>query len=285
LYPAFWVACAITMAAIVRSQDPRFRVSWLDFFWNLTMVPEHVGAMFVDGAYWSLAVELQFYVLVWCVLRANLMRRVQPVLWLWLALAATDAARAIYPAERWLIAQWAPLFVIGGATYLITSQGWTRGRVALLIAALSVGVWHARVEAQSLATFWAGMGPDPDVVSCILVGATAVFVLIGVGAVQVKRSALATIPGRLTYPVYLVHQVAGYLLYATLNSILEQPLVSLLLTIIAAILVGTVLNTWVETPLGPRLRRLVAGAEPRAILAANDRPRDTPQPVTARPSD
>jgi peptidoglycan/LPS O-acetylase OafA/YrhL len=285
LYPAFWVAAAITMTAIIVAQDDRFRVSWIDFLWNLTLVPQYVGAEFVDGAYWSLAVELQFYLVVWCVLRAGLMRRVELLLWLWLAVAAADAMRAMYPVERWLIANWAPLFVLGAATFLVTSHGWTRSRAALLASSLIVGVWHSRIETQRLTVIWGGAGPNPDTVSGVLIGATMVFVLIGIGAVRVNKTALATIPGRLTYPVYLVHQVAGYLIYTRLNRILQQPLLSLLLTIVAAVLVGAALNAWVETPLSPRLRRLVAGTDARESVASKDRLREIPPPITARRSD
>lgn len=284
LYPAFWIAAAITMTAIVCSGDDRFHVSWSDFVWNFTLIPQYVGAQFVDGAYWSLAVELQFYLMVWLVLRTGLMPRVELVLWLWLALAAVDAFRAVYPAERWLIANWAPLFVVGAATYMITSRGWNKSRAALLTVALLIGVWHARIETQRLTMIWGGSGPDSDVVSGLLICATTIFVLVGIGVLRVGRSVIATIPGRLTYPVYLVHQVAGYLLYNVLNQNLDQPLVALLLTIIAAVLVGTALNVWVETPVAPKLRRLVGGVSHSGVLPAYEL-RDTLHPAAPRPSD
>ncbi len=264
MYPAFWVACSLTMIAIVLSDDDRFFVSWTDFGWNLTLVPQYVGAAYVDGAYWSLAVELQFYIMVWCMLRAGLMRRVETVLWLWLALAILDAARPMYPVERWLIANWAPLFVIGAVTSTVVSHGWTASRAGLLATSLLTAVWHSRLEASKLVRVWEGSGPDVIVVAGVLMLCTVVFVSTGLGMLRVRESALATVSGRLTYPVYLIHQVAGYLLYTQLNAALHRPVVSLLLTVLSAVLVGAALNAVVEQPLGPRLRRLVAGSHPRA---------------------
>jgi peptidoglycan/LPS O-acetylase OafA/YrhL len=280
LYPAFWVACVLTMTAIVVAGDDRFRISWTDFAWNLTLVPQYVGAAFVDGAYWSLAVELQFYLLVWCVLRADLMRRVEVILWLWLALALLDALRPVYPAERWLIAHWAPLFVLGAVTYQVAANGWSVARGAMLAASLLLGIWHARIETGRLSTIWEGAGPDAAIVSAVLATAAAVFVLIGIGAVRVRQTRLATLPGRLTYPVYLVHQVAGYLLYAQLNRHLQQPLLAVVLTVLAAIGTGAALNLWVERPIAPALRRWVAGT--RTASAAPARIEDTGSAIAPR---
>ena len=75
LYPALWFAAPVTMLLMLWHANPVLTVSWQDFFWNLTLMPQYVGAQFVDGAYWSLAVELQFYIFVWLVLLCRLADR------------------------------------------------------------------------------------------------------------------------------------------------------------------------------------------------------------------
>ncbi len=263
LYPALWVACTLTMLLVVFSGDQRFLVSWSDYAWNLTLVPQYVGARFVDGAYWSLAVELQFYLMVWLVLRTSSMARVELLLWAWLCIAMADALRPMYPAERWLIANWAPLFSLGAVTYLASSRGWTRQRAALAATAGALALWHSVKEAAHLAHEWNGDGPNPFVVALLLCVAAASFVLFGLGTLRVGRTAWATVPGKLTYPVYLVHQFAGYLAYGWLVSETHAPRTTVGIVIMLTVAVGWVIHRGIEQRFAPRLRRAIIGVGER----------------------
>lgn len=63
LYPTYWL-CLITTWVLVMVFMPSLAVSGKDFFLNFTMLQMYLGADFVDGAYWTLACEVLFYVLV-----------------------------------------------------------------------------------------------------------------------------------------------------------------------------------------------------------------------------
>ena len=76
LYPSFWVAILVTSAALLllrpeRLPSPRTIVA------NLSMLPGYFGAGYVDGVYWTLAVELKFYLLVLLCLVFRQMARVE----------------------------------------------------------------------------------------------------------------------------------------------------------------------------------------------------------------
>lgn len=263
LYPALWFAATITMLLVWGSGDTRFMVSVPEYLWNLTLVPQYAGARFVDGAYWSLAVELQFYILVWIALRTKLMPHVEWLVGGWLFLSLIDAIRPIYVFERWLIVQWAPLFVAGATTFLVSSRGWTRARIALLATAFALALRHASMEAHRLASEWNATGPDAIVVCVVLTVAAAAFVLIGVGRITMRRSRWATIPGILTYPLYLIHQFAGYVIYAAVSRVSGSFAFGLVGAALFAVMISVALHYGVEVPLGPRLRRLISGAAPR----------------------
>lgn len=259
LYPALWVAATITMLVIVASRDARFTVTWPEFLWNLTLIPQYVGARYVDGAYWSLAVELQFYILVWIALRARLMDNVDWLLWGWLLISLVDALRPMYPVERWLIANWAPLFVIGATTFRITTAGWSLQRSAMLMAAIALALYHEMLHVRRLEIEWHGDGPILAIVCAILLLATLAFVLTGVGRITIGRTRWATVPGALTYPVYLIHQFVGYVTFDTLITRGVSPFAALCAIIAIVIAIGAALHYCVETRIAPRIRRLISG--------------------------
>ncbi len=62
LYPAYWAAAAITFAVVWLFGLPGQEVSGADAVLNVTMLQQLFGARSIDGAYWSLQVELFFYV-------------------------------------------------------------------------------------------------------------------------------------------------------------------------------------------------------------------------------
>lgn len=264
LYPALWVSATMTMLLIAARNDSRFLVNWTEYFWNLTLIPQYVGARYVDGAYWSLAVELQFYILVWVALKTGLIERVEWLLCAWLLLGIVDAIRPIYPAERWFIANWAGLFVTGATTFLLSVRGWSKARAALLASAVLTSLWHAVTEAGRLAEVWHGAGPNPLIAALIVLASAIVFVLCGTGRLTLRKSALTTLSGNLTYPVYLIHQFAGYALYGILLERTRSPVISLICTIVVAVTTGALIHYLVERPLGPVLRRLVSEPRPFA---------------------
>ena len=68
----------------------------------------------------------------------------------------------------------------------------------------------------------------------------------------------ATLPGKLTYPVYLIHQYAGYVLFTRLVEQHLNPVLALAVVFVVVVAVATAIHHLVELPLAPILRRLVA---------------------------
>lgn len=64
LYPMFWICVSITTVAIILFGTTR-DISLSQFVANLTMSPDTFGGYeYIDGAYWTLAVELKFYIFI-----------------------------------------------------------------------------------------------------------------------------------------------------------------------------------------------------------------------------
>jgi peptidoglycan/LPS O-acetylase OafA/YrhL len=87
LYPAFWAAVPLTYFIVAASDLTQLQVSPRDALLNLTMIPNMLGVASVDGAYWSLQVELCFYATVLTLWLTGAWRRPLAVLAAWLAVA------------------------------------------------------------------------------------------------------------------------------------------------------------------------------------------------------
>ena len=63
LYPSYWIGVSVTSVCMYLLM-PEAIVSLKDFVLNLTMVPSLLGGIVVDGAYWTLQLELMFSLIV-----------------------------------------------------------------------------------------------------------------------------------------------------------------------------------------------------------------------------
>lgn len=259
LYPAFWIAAPLTAGVALLLGSATFAVTPTQLAVNLTMLPQWFGVKYVDGAYWSLAVELQFYLLVWLALVTGWFSRAERLLFVWLLLGTIDAVRPIYRLELWLDVNWAPFFTAGICCYLIRQRGTSRLRLALLgWSYLLTLYWVALEPMRSSAPGSWGLR-DAFTAAVLLSAFFGVFLLIAFDRWRLAQSPLTLWAGALTYPMYLLHQYIGYMLIEAAGWH-ALPFGWRVVLSTALMLAGAwALHTWVERPLGPWLRRLVNG--------------------------
>lgn len=253
LYPAFWACCAITVAVTLAIGAPVFRVELRQVLVNLTMLGEFVNVEDVDGAYWSLFVEMRFYAGVALLLVFGQIRHVQRWLWVWLASSALLFVVPIPRLRLWLVADYAPLFVAGAVGYLVWRDGVSRARLALFGAAWVAALANAMRDAAVVSGRY-GEPISAPVVAALVSGFFVLMLLVALRRTGfVGRRNWVTV-GALTYPLYLVHQNVGYMLfnagYPAFGPAVLLPLaVGLMLVLAWGVHLG------VERPLAPVLKR------------------------------
>lgn len=218
-YPAFWVCCTLTFVAawLLPDPHPSFQHTGYQFLVNMTMLSGFVGVPSIDGVYRSLFVEMRFYGMVAIVLALGWMNRVQALLWAWLIVATLQRVVRTGPLWHWLNAEYAPLFIVGAALFLVHDQGWTRQRVALLLGAWALAVHQSVTLARSLTATY---GTEISAVVAAT-GVTVIFIVMsGVASnwLRALRWRLWLPLGALTYPLYLLHQNIGYLVLNRLGA-------------------------------------------------------------------
>lgn len=226
LYPLFWFACIVTflLTLIVPHGDP---VSLKDFILNLPMLGTKGGASrLIDPSYWSLAVEIAFYVGIGLFVALFSFARVRWFYVSWLLVSFLiflfDVQRNIF--AEFTLARHAPYFIFGGF-------------FALLIQNFSTSTYYQKVK-DSLGMFFAAclafyvmnysLVPayaikDPKDIYFISLANILFFIGIPFivyfsrAVTNTKVIRYATIAGGITYPLYLLHQKIGELIVHALG--------------------------------------------------------------------
>lgn len=209
LLPAFWVAMALTAVVMALWGDASgLRVTAGQVLGNLTMTPTLFGVEPVDGVYWTLLLELQFYALVLLFLVLGQGHRLGAFLPYWaLAIWLVNYLVPALADRVWLGDHFA-FFVAGALIAEIRYAGVSPLRLGGLVATAAVTVPYAAWIAS-----WLMPGPS-GTVACMLLVVAFYAVLLSlclpsVAAVRLPASAWA---GGLTYPLYLLHAHIGYIL-------------------------------------------------------------------------
>lgn len=223
LYPAFWICCTITFVAILAFNQPQKTATAWQYLVNLTMLSGFVGVASIEGAYWSLFLELRFYLLIALVLAFRQAGRMELFFVLWLAGSILAELLPLDPLRRFLLVEYSAYFVAGGALYFIHANGITRARQAMLACAWAYAMFKTAQNLRGMNQFY-----DVElsvVVACGVVSLYFVLMLLissGRTGWFGRRDWMAL--GALTYPLYLLHQEIGYLIFNALTPMVNAHL-------------------------------------------------------------
>lgn len=269
LYPAFWTCCTITfLASIALAARPG--VTFVQYAVNMTMVADLFRVPLLEGAYWSLLVEIRFYALVAALLVIGQIHQAQRYLVMWLlaciALAilarfpeVSAPAGALHIARSLLIYDYAAYFIAGATCFLIWKKGAAMSRMTVLAGAWGLALLQSGVIVRKVRVENAMSTLNGGIVIGILTLFFVVMLLIALGrtgAIARRRWPLA---GAISYPLYLLHQNIGYLVfnrfYPTVNAHL------LLWGMIAAVLGAAYgVHVLVERRFASRMKTYLTGA-------------------------
>ncbi|MGW5347181.1 acyltransferase family protein [Streptomyces sp. HUAS TT3] len=267
LFPLYWAAVVLASAAARLGPrtpgEPRVTVGQM--LTNLTMLQSPLGVPSVDNVYWTLWVELCFYlVFSLVVLVGATHRRVANFCWLWALGSVLAPASGIALLDQLLQPRWAPFFIAGTAFYLVRRAGRFEGET-LGILALSWLLMQHRLPA-----IMEGEGHGINWKVC-LAAISAMYLLMGLialGKLDGIQWRWLPVAGAISYPLYLVHQSLGVRVIWRWN---EQwgAWPTLLGVIAGAVLTAWLLHRLVERPLTRLLRRLmdVQGERPQERTA------------------
>ncbi|SFC72950.1 Peptidoglycan/LPS O-acetylase OafA/YrhL, contains acyltransferase and SGNH-hydrolase domains [Polaromonas sp. OV174] len=215
LYPAFWACCTITSLLIVAIGAPNFKVSLSQYLINMTMLSEYIGVPSIDGVYWSLFVEMKFYVLVCLILLVGRIHQVQGILILWLIASIITLPIHSYRLTYYLIADYSAFFIAGATFFLIWSKGFSLARFWIIALSWGLAVYQSIADLPNFEKNY-----HVTMNRSLVIGVVTIFFVTMMCVSLRKTGAFGrsrwVIVGAITYPLYLLHQNIGFMIFNTI---------------------------------------------------------------------
>jgi peptidoglycan/LPS O-acetylase OafA/YrhL len=215
LYPTYLFAMLATACVAAFLGQGETQVTLKQVLGNLLMYQPLHHQRYVDGVYWTLMLEIRFYVVVGIALAVGLQRRLGLLATLWpLVMIAT----LVFGHGGWMDPHRGDRLLAGGY-YAFFASG---ALLAMLREKQAATTWLALAASTALGVRYAvalagGESGAPDAATQWITGAIVlsflpVFLAINASAGRIGHLPLAPQLGALTYPLYLVHAHIGYML-------------------------------------------------------------------------
>jgi len=248
LFPAYWLAIVLTFSVTHWLGLPDRLVDLGAAIGNLTMLQGLLHIPHVDGVYWTLEVELLFYVGMLSLYRLGGLGRIH------LALASMLGLRLVYfvlayfagidlpwIAYRLLILAYLPWFALGVSVYLLVNPRTAQDRPRSL--ALAAGAIGTLLVAESLLL---------GLLAAALAG--LVYLAASGRAPWLRHRTLAWL-GAISYPLYLIHENIGWAVQLRVLALGGSTDLSVLVALTLSLLLATAMTRWAEQPAMRWIRR------------------------------
>lgn len=224
LFPLFWVLCTLTYVLTIFLPDVRYALHFTDYIRSMTMLGDVFNgiigpATLIDPSYWTLTVELIFYIGIGTFVHFFTHGNIRYFLLAWLLLSM--GAFALHIDESFyvklLLVRHASYFIFGAALALVTT-GEARSTLHRLVdrmLLLASALFATYIHTSALPAYTTPNPYDSMIISVLHVafflGIPALVYLSGYITSDRLIQGLAIVGG-LTYPLYLLHQRIGNML-------------------------------------------------------------------------
>ncbi|MDH7913951.1 acyltransferase [Winogradskyella sp. SYSU M77433] len=260
LNPAFWFSVLLTSFIVFIFGYPLFQLTYGQVLLNLiTMFNEFLGVEHVDGVYWSLVVELKFYFLIAIILFFNLIRYIRFFAWVLLSIAIIQIIIPFAEAPYLLkivyyvcFASKGTYFVAGMFIYFMKSEKkLIKNLLPILLAyVVSNKIAHDDTFIRNERYF---NSYDENVVMLIITLFFIIMFLVGIDKLKPFNKKFFLKLGILTYPLYLLHQNIGFIMFNKLKLYINKWFL-LSSVIIFMLILSYVVNKYIEIPLANYLK-------------------------------
>lgn len=243
LYPTYWLCMTLTFIVVLSYPFNNFRDSTLrEFIFGLSMLQGLVKIKSVDPSFWSLQIELMFYLFMAAIFYFRGVKQINLIMLVWLFLIALYPlyGNSIPMVGAIINARYGSLFVAGICFYKIKiEQDRTLQVMGLLFASFLVSLIALKDMDQ------------------IVIATTIIFVLFFLANFKLNSvfdSKLFLFLGKISYALYLIHQNIGFVILRILKSWgYFHPLI-VIIPIAVSILLAWIITDVYEKKIGKLLK-------------------------------
>jgi len=252
LYPAFWVCCTITFAITLAIGAPEYSATLQQYLINMTMLSEFFDVPPVDGVYWSLFVELRFYALVAILLIFGRIQQAEFFIVFWLITAIMLEIFPNYWLRYFFIVDYAVFFIAGTTCFLIWAKGITRIRGVVIAVTWCYAIYLMTDEVHQVEILIRN-DLNPYVIAAVVSTFFAIMLLVSFKRTSILGHSNWIWVGALTYPLYLIHQNIGFMIYNATYTMFN-PHVLFWGLVIGILMLSHAIHILVEKPLARTMR-------------------------------
>lgn len=244
LYPAYWTCLILTYAIVNIAGLPNYTISWYVALINLSMFQVFFNVPNVDGVYWTLEIELCFYIIMFILYQSRLLRYIYQISIIWLILMALtiilEKQSNIFIEPRigilfFLKNQsiiFANLFIIGMMFYKQYKKGFSIKENCIIIACILVYKLQHSWNETLLIIFFTGL---------------LHFIIHNKMSFLIQKPLLFM--GTISYSLYLIHQNVGYVIINKFYQFGINPNISICIALTISILLGAIITFKIEKPI------------------------------------
>lgn len=282
IWPALIVSAVLTFFLLNWSDSPfalTRRQFWPNFLPSLTLTPTSLWSGwfpkvdFVTGVYWSLVVEIRFYmiavILFWLFSREKLARNL--VIFTLIIYVVRALLRRAMPGyngvyDALFIPDYMPWFAAGAIFYELYKERLAKGAALVMLA-----VMYALIARVS--TNYAMIGRDPVFASTTALFFLALFWLLATKPTSMKIFEIRPLVwiGECSYSIYLYHYAIGMILISQVSKtigLIPQLLLVAAISLLVFV-IGRVSYVTIENPSRRWLTRLLIGPPQKPAAAAS----------------
>lgn len=247
LYPTYWISIMITLTVITIFPVPTLgHYNWVDVLKNFTMFQGFLKAPHVDQVYWSLQVELLFYIIIAIIYYTKQLNRIEFYSLLWLFMVIVTLLFD-FLFEKYLrvlaILDHAPLFIAGMMFYKVKLK--KSYYLNHIIIGLSLVIFLFSLYFQLIDRGEIGISIVPFL---LIICAFLIFYLLIYFDVPFLRNKYLLFLGFISYPLYLLHNVIGYSLIYRLKMIYDNQFFYVVVTTLLTIFFAYIMTKFMEQP-------------------------------------
>lgn len=205
LYPGYWMAIMLTALTVWLFTLPGRQVSFMATLVNLTMLQDWLGVPRVDGAYWTLTIQLSFYCIMFLIYTCNQMKNLVRIGLIWnsVIILAACAERYLSVPIHWAIKlifvlDYGNLFVAGIMFYKLRKDFRMIYLYPIFLSALADLVLRGGTHSVFIFLLYLA------------------FFLLAIGRLSWLGVKPLVFVGSTSYSLYLIHQNIGYVIIRSL---------------------------------------------------------------------
>ncbi|MEH6747387.1 MAG: acyltransferase [Maribacter arcticus] len=222
LFSVYWLCAFITYMVTLFFGAPRFHATLGQFLLNLTLLQDFFDVERLDGAYWTMSVELRFYALAlgYLILYRYKKIKISTIAYIWLALSVihplVQGNIIVKAIDLFLIFEWSPAFISGmlmAEIYKSKKVNIKNGTAIFICFILSI--FHRMIYAKIAMIKYQETFSKPIIVA-VMFAVYVIMLLVILGRLKWLNKPYFLYLGIMTYPLYLLHQRIGYIIFNNL---------------------------------------------------------------------